>query len=60
MQYTSNEDLLPFDYGAMLLILIVRNQEADAGENALRPALIFVGGEKMNIGSLGQILGVER
>ena len=22
MQYTSNEDLLPFDYGAMLLILI--------------------------------------
>ena len=42
MQYTSNEDLLPFDYGSMLLlILILRNQEADAEENALRRHLFL-------------------
>jgi len=39
MQYTSNEDLLPFDYGAMLLILILRNQEADGEEDAYREHL---------------------
>ena len=39
MQYTSNEDLLPFDYGAMLLILILRNKEADGKENAYREHL---------------------